>query len=68
MAFSIDEVFCLVKPVNAPFLSLLNSVEYDSSLISFSAPWQVNSFFNICELFILRSYSFHFFIFLVYAA
>ena len=37
-------VLCLVKPVNARFLSLLNSVKYDSSLVSFSAPWQVNSF------------------------
>ena len=29
-------VLCLVLPVNARFLSLLNSVKYDSSLISFS--------------------------------
>ena len=37
-------MLCLVKPVNARFLSLLNSVKFDSSLISFSASWQVNSF------------------------
>ena len=42
-------VFCwcsdfLVNSVCARDLSLLNSVKYDSSLISFSAPWQVNSF------------------------
>ena len=42
--FSVDGVLCLVKPVNARVLSLLNSVKCDSSLISFSAPWQVNSF------------------------
>ena len=42
--FFVHGVLCLVKPVNARFLSLLNSVKYDSSLISFSAPWQVNSF------------------------
>ena len=59
-------VFCwcsdfLVNSVCARVLSLLNSVKYDSSLISFSAPWQVNSFFNICEIFILCSYSLHFF-------
>ena len=38
-------MLCLVKPVNARFFCLLNSVKYDSSLFSFSAPWQVNSFF-----------------------
>ena len=38
------ECFVFFKPVNARVLSLLNSVKYDSSLISFSAPWQVNSF------------------------
>ena len=42
-------VFCwcsdfLVNSVCARDLSLLNSVKYDSSLISFSAPWQVNIF------------------------
>ena len=36
--FSVDGVLCLVKPVNARVLGLLNSVKYDSSLISFSAP------------------------------
>ena len=52
----------LVNSVCARDFSLLNSVKYDSSLISFSAPWQVNSFFNICELFILCSYSLQFFL------
>ena len=37
-------MLCLVEPVNARVLTLLNSVKCDSSLISFSAPWQVNSF------------------------
>ena len=60
MSFFVHGVLCLVKPVKARFLSLLNSVKYDSSLISFSAPWQVNSFFNICDFFILCSYSFFF--------
>ena len=36
---------CLVKPVNAPFLSMPNSVKYESSFCSFSASWQVNRFF-----------------------
>ena len=40
----------LVSPVCARDLSLLNSVKYDSSLISFSAPWQVNSFFISANL------------------
>ena len=43
----------------------LNTVNYDSSFISFSASWPVNSFFIICELNFLCSYSFHFFIFLI---
>ena len=60
-------VFCwcsdfLVNSVCARVLSLPNSVKHDSSFISFSAPWQVNSFFNICELFILCSCSFQFFL------
>ena len=38
------EVLFLVNPVCARDLCLLNSVKYDSSLISFSASWQVNSF------------------------
>ena len=38
------ECFCLVKPVKVRFLCLLNSVKYDSSLISFSCTWQVDSF------------------------
>ena len=36
---------CLVKPVNAPFLSMPNGVKYDSSFCSFSASWQVNRYF-----------------------
>ena len=40
----VDGVLGLVHPVKARFLHLLNRVKYDSSLISFSAPWQVNSF------------------------
>ena len=42
--FFVHGVLCLVKPVNARFLSLLNSVKYDSSLISLSALWPVKSF------------------------
>ena len=34
----------LVNPVCAGDLCLLTSVKYDSSLISFSASWQVKSF------------------------
>ena len=58
-------MLCLVKPVNARFLSLPNSVKYDSSFISFSAFWQVNSFFfqKILRFLILCSYSFYFSIF-----
>ena len=36
------ECFVLLNPSTPE--SLANSVKYDSSLISFSAPWQVNSF------------------------
>ena len=39
--------WCSDFPVNsvcARDLSLLNSVKYDSSVISFSVPWPVNSF------------------------
>ena len=42
--FLVDGVFCLVNSVCARVLSLLQRVKYDSSLISFSAPWPVNSF------------------------
>ena len=35
--FLVDGVLCLVHPVNARVLSLVNSVKYDCSLISFSA-------------------------------
>ena len=45
--FSVDGVLCLVHPVNARFLRLLNSVKYDCSLISFSAFWPVNSFYSL---------------------
>ena len=58
----------LVNSVWARDLSLLTSVKYDFYLViswSFvcekypcSAPWQVNSFVNFCELFNLCSYSF----------
>ena len=56
--FFVDGVLFLVNPVCARDLCLLSSVKYDSSLISFSASWPVNSFFNFCELIILCSYSF----------
>ena len=59
--FLIEGVLCLVHPVNARFLRLLNSVKHDCSLISFSASWPVNSFFTFCELINLCSYSLHFF-------
>ena len=55
------ECFVLLNPSTPE--SLANSVKYDSSLISFSAPWQGQQFFNICELSIVYSYSFKFFIF-----
>ena len=42
--FFVDGVLFLVNPVCARDLCLLNSVKYDSSLISFSASWQVNNF------------------------
>ena len=42
--FFVDGVLFLVNPVCARDVCLLNSVKYDSSLISFSASWQVNSF------------------------
>ena len=42
--FFVNGVHFLVNPVCARDLCLLNSVKYDSSLISFSASWQVNSF------------------------
>ena len=46
-----------------PNIFLLNRVKYDSSLISFSASWQANIFFQkkFFELFNPCSYSFHFF-------
>ena len=42
--FCVDGVLCLVHPVNDRVFSLVHGVKYDSSLISFSASWQVNSF------------------------
>ena len=73
--FFVGAVICLVNPVCARDFSLQNSVKYDSSLISFSAPWPVNSFLlsvNLffyavtvfiffCFFFCLCSYSFKFF-------
>ena len=50
----------LVNSVCARDFSLVNSVKYDSSLISFGAPWQVK---HICELFVLCSYILQFFFF-----
>ena len=44
MAFFLLVVIFWLVPFCARHLSLLNSVKHDSSLISFSAPWQVNSF------------------------
>ena len=58
--FSVDGMLCLVNSGCARVFSLLNRVKYDCSLISFSASWHLNSFFNFCELFILCSCSFHF--------
>ena len=55
--------WCSDFPVNsvcARDFSLLKSVKYDSFL-DLSALWPVTSFFNICELIFLCSYSFHFF-------
>ena len=65
--FLVDVVLCLVHPVNDRVFSMLNRVKYDCSLISFSASWAVNSFFNFCELFNPWSYSlqFHFLKFVV---
>ena len=67
--------------VNARFLSLHNSVKHDSSLISFSAPWHVNSFQHLRKIssmqlqfffkkkiFRLRSYIFEFLEIFSYAA
>ena len=48
--FFVGVVIFLINSVCARDLSLLNSVKYDSSLISFSAPWQVNSFFKYLRM------------------
>ena len=61
--FFVDGVLFLVNPVCARDLCLLNSVKYDSSLISHFSSWPVNIFLNFCELCILCSNSFQFFIF-----
>ena len=53
----------LVNSVCARDLSRPNSVKHDSSLTSFSASWEVNSFFSFCELYVLWGYSFQFWIF-----
>ena len=58
--FSVDGVLCLVNPSMTGLLSLLISVKYDSSLISFGASWQGNSFFYFCEIISLCSFQFHF--------
>ena len=57
---SLMECFFWLTPFCARDLSLLNSVKCDCSLISFSASWQVDSFFEFCELSRLCSYSFQF--------
>ena len=44
--FFADGVLFLFGPVCARDLCLLNSVKDDSTLSSFSASWQVNSFFS----------------------
>ena len=56
-----------VKPVNVRVLSLLNSVQYDSSLMSFSAPWQVNSFLIPANYLFYEVSGFVFLIFFGYA-
>ena len=58
-------VFCwcsdfLVNSVCPRDLSLLNSVKYESYLISYSALWQFNFFYSL-NFFWLRSYSFKIF-------
>ena len=59
------EYFFLVNPICARDLSLLSRAKYDSSFISFSASWQVNSFLISAKNLFLCSYSFHFFDFFV---
>ena len=56
--FLVDGVLCLVHPVSDRVFKLLNRVKYDSSLISFSAPWHVNSFF-LRKTFISSNHSFY---------
>ena len=61
--FSLMQCFVLFVPSTPDSSACQTSVRYDSSFISFSASWQVNSFSIFCELFILCSYSFE-----IYAA
>ena len=52
--FSVDGVLCLVKPVNARVLSLLNRVKYDSSFgsstVFFSAIFSLLLHFLVMQL------------------
>ena len=59
--FSVDGVFCLVKPVNARVFSKQCQVRFVFDFFQCSLAGQ--QFFNICELSIVYSYSFKFFIF-----
>ena len=59
--FLVDVVLCLVLPVSDRFFSLLNRVKCDCSLMSFIAPWQVNSFFISPNYFIYAVAVFNFF-------
>ena len=63
----IDGVLCLVHPVKYRVFSLLNSVKYDSSLISFSASWQVNSFLLSANYLFYAVTAFNFFKIFSYA-
>ena len=58
---------CLVHPVNDRAFSLLNSVKYDCSLISFSASWQVDSFEISANYLIYAVTVFNFFELFTYA-
>ena len=61
--FLVDGVLCLVHPVSDPGCSMLNRVKYDCSLISFSASWQVNSFFTSASYLIYSVTVFNFYFF-----
>ena len=56
-------VFCWCSDFLARDLSLLNSVKYVPSLISFSVPWQVNSFFYYLRIIDSLQLQFAFFCF-----